>query len=218
MGVLSIDNVSFRYSKDSHLIFDNLNYEFAPGELTALVGPSGTGKSTLLYVLGLMLAPSKGTVRFEGNDISSMTDYERSTFRSGQIGFVFQESELDAFRPIIESVCEPGLYQGKRFHDVEARGRSLLRYVGLEDHMDKKPNQISGGQGQRAAIARSVINDPAIILADEPTGNLDRDNADIILRLLANQADQGKTVIIATHDPFVKDACTSVFDVSKGGQ
>ena len=218
MGVLSIENLSFRYRAGTPLIFADLDHEFTPGELTALVGSSGTGKSTLLYVLGLMLTPTSGRVRFDGQDMSSRSDYERSSFRSQQIGFVFQESELDGFRPILDSVCEPALYQGQRFTEVEARGRDLLAYVGLEDHMDKKPHQISGGQGQRVAIARSVMNDPSIILADEPTGNLDRDNAEIILRLLTTEAQRGKTVIIATHDPFVKDACTEVFDVSRGGQ
>lgn len=212
---LSVNNLSFRYAKTDRDVFSGLAHEFRPAALTALTGPSGCGKSTLLYVLGLMLGPTAGKVMFRNKPMSDLSDFERSHFRANNIGFVFQNSELDPFATILDSVLEPGLYAGRPYVQLRKRGQELLQQVGLSEFADQRPTQISGGQGQRAAMARSLINDPAIILADEPTGNLDRDNAKIILGLLRSAADAGRTVVVATHDPFVKDACDDVYDLRK---
>lgn len=162
-----------------------------------------------------MLRPTAGRVSFAEKSISTLSDYARSQFRATNIGFVFQDSELDPFATILDSVLEPGLYAGRPYAQLRTRGQELLEQEGLSEFANQRPTQISGGQGQRAAMARSLINDPAIILADEPTGNLDRDNATIILELLRNAALAGRTVVVATHDPFVKDACDDVYDVGK---
>ncbi|WP_460997668.1 ABC transporter ATP-binding protein [Trueperella pyogenes] len=212
---LRVDDLSFRYTKTNTDVFTGLTYSFHPGAITALTGPSGCGKSTLLYVLGLMLRPTVGRVSFAEKSISTLSDYARSQFRATNIGFVFQDSELDPFATILDSVLEPGLYAGRPYAQLRTRGQELLEQVGLSEFANQRPTQISGGQGQRAAMARSLINDPAIILADEPTGNLDRDNATIILELLHNAALAGRTVVVATHDPFVKDVCDDVYDVGK---
>ncbi|MBB3025414.1 ABC transporter ATP-binding protein [Trueperella pyogenes] len=212
---LRVDDLSFRYTKTNTDVFTGLTYSFHLGAITALTGPSGCGKSTLLYVLGLMLRPTAGRVSFAEESISTLSDYARSQFRATNIGFVFQDSELDPFATILDSVLEPGLYAGRPYAQLRTRGQELLEQVGLSEFANQRPTQISGGQGQRAAMARSLINDPAIILADEPTGNLDRDNATIILELLRNAALAGRTVVVATHDPFVKDACDDVYDVGK---
>lgn len=213
---LRIDELAFRYQPRLPEVFSDLSHEFPAGKLTALTGPSGCGKSTLLYVLGLMLSPTAGRVSYDGKVLSDLDDFQRSEFRARDIGFIFQDSELDSFRPIVESVIEPGLYAGKKAKQLRSVGLQLLAHVGLGDQAEKKPTHISGGQGQRAAVARALINDPAIILADEPTGNLDRDNAAIVLGLLQTAASEGRTVVVATHDPFVKDACECVVDIAKG--
>ncbi|MDO5726788.1 MAG: ABC transporter ATP-binding protein [Bowdeniella nasicola] len=212
---LRIDELTFRYKTGLPEIFSHLSYEFPAGKLTALTGPSGCGKSTLLYVLGLMLSPTAGRVSYNDKSLSELDDCQRSAFRAREIGFIFQDSELDAFRPILESVIEPGLYAGLKATKLRRIGLQLLTHVGLGDQAEQKPTHISGGQGQRAAVARALINDPAIILADEPTGNLDRDNAAIVLDLLQTAASEGRTVVVATHDPFVKDACDCVIDIAE---
>lgn len=214
MDTLRANNVSFAYGKGPSVL-EGLSYDFHPGALTALTGPSGCGKSTFLYILGLMLQPRSGAVCVGERDVSGLSDFQRSTFRARNIGFVFQDSELDDFSPILDSVVEPGLYVGNTYRQLVERGTELLAKVGLSGFEGKRPTKISGGQGQRAAMARALINSPAIILADEPTGNLDRGNAQTILSLLQEEARAGRTVV-ATHDPFVIEACDYVLDVSAG--
>lgn len=216
MDTLRAANVSFAYAKNAPNVLDGLSYEFSPAALTALTGPSGCGKSTFLYILGLMLQPRSGLVSFGDRDVSGLSNFQRSAFRARNIGFVFQDSELDDFSPILDSVVEPGLYVGATYRELVGRGKDLLAKVGLSGFEDKRPTKISGGQGQRAAVARALVNSPAIILADEPTGNLDRGNAKIILSLLQEAAQAGRTVVVATHDPFVIESCDYVLDVSVG--
>lgn len=215
MDTLRANNVSFAYGKGPSVL-EGLSYDFHPGALTALTGPSGCGKSTFLYILGLMLQPRSGAVCVGERDVSGLSDFQRSTFRARNVGFVFQDSELDDFSPILDSVVEPGLYVGNTYRQLVERGTELLAKVGLSGFEGKRPTKISGGQGQRAAMARALINSPAIILADEPTGNLDRGNAQTILSLLQEEARAGRTVVVATHAPFVIEACDYVLDVSAG--
>lgn len=196
--------MSFAYRKGGEELFDGLTHAFTPGAVTALTGPSGRGKSTLLYVLGLLLTPSAGEVLLDGEPISGAADAVRATVRAERVGFVFQDSELDPSRKVIDSVLEPAMYAGFSRGDRVARARQLLERFGLAGRADHRPGQVSGGQAQRLAVCRALLNEPDIVLADEPTGNLDRGNAQLVLEALVGAArEQGSTVVIATHDPFV---------------
>ena len=209
--VLRAEGLGFRYRAGDEELFDGLSHDFAPGEVTALTGPSGRGKSTLLYLLGLLLTPSRGQVSVLGTPASGVSDAARAELRANSIGFVFQDSELDPSRRVIDSVIEPALYAGGHRAQALPKATALLEQFGLDHRADHRPGQISGGQAQRVAICRALVNDPAIVLADEPTGNLDRDNAALVLDALRHAADQqGCTVVIATHDPFVVDRVDQV--------
>lgn len=204
MSVLSIRNLAFRYSKESEELFNGLSYEFTPGKVTALTGPSGRGKSTLLYILGLMLTPSRGEVLLGQRPQSNEPDAVRSRVRATELGFVFQDSALDPSRTIIDSVIEPTLYAGVDRKLALQRAQQLLEQLGVAARSDHKPGQISGGQAQRVAVARALINNPKVVLADEPTGNLDPANATGVLDVLTQDAGtQQRTLVIATHDPYV---------------
>lgn len=185
--------------------FDGFCHTFASGSVTALTGESGRGKSTLLYVLGLMLRPTAGEVLLGGQAVSRRSDAARSALRAQQFGFVFQDAVLDPSRSVLEAVIEPSIYSGTPRPVATARARELLHRFGLAHRADHRPGEISGGQAQRVAIARAMSARPAVVLADEPTGNLDRGNATTVLDVLRTAAQDGASVIIATHDPFVID-------------
>lgn len=202
-GVLAVRDLRFRYRAGGDELFDGLTHTFTPGAVTVLTGPSGRGKSTLLYVLGLMLTPSSGSVRLGAVDASGLSDAARSALRATQIGFVFRDSELDPARTIVDSVIEPGLYASLDVRALRPRARELLERFGLGHRADHRPGQISGGQAQRVAVCRALVNTPRILLADEPTGNLDPENATRVIDALADAATQGRTVLIASHDPSV---------------
>lgn len=209
-GVLAVRDLRFRYSGGGDELFDGLTHTFTPGAVTVLTGPSGRGKSTLLYVLGLMLTPSSGSVRLGAVDASGLSDAARSALRATRIGFIFQDSELDPARTIVDSVIEPGLYAGHDVRALRTRARELLERFGLGHRADHRPGQISGGQAQRVAVCRALVNTPRILLADEPTGNLDPENATRVIDALADAATQGRTVLIASHDPTVVERADEV--------
>lgn len=214
--MLAVSDLSFAYAKGAEELFGGLTHAFTPGKVTALTGPSGRGKSTLLYVLGLMLTPARGQVLLEGEEVSSAADAVRSRVRAHRIGFVFQDSALDPARTVLDSVVEPALYAGWRLGAARDRGRVLLDQLGVAARADHRPGEISGGQAQRVAVCRALVTDPLVVLADEPTGNLDRDNATGVLTALSaaagatSTAGQTRTVVIATHDPFVIDHADEV--------
>lgn len=203
MTTLSVKDLRFAYAKGRMELFNGLTHQFTPGAVTALTGPSGRGKSTLLYVLGLMLTPSSGSVSIDDEVASTLPDQRRAQLRATRIGFVFQDAELDPSRIILDSVVEPGLYAGADREELRTLARALLNQFGLADRADHRPGQISGGQAQRVAICRALVNSPDIVLADEPTGNLDPDNSALVLDALAEAAEEGRTVVVATHDPTV---------------
>lgn len=210
VGVLAVEGLRFRYGRTGTELFDGLTHAFTPGVVTALTGPSGRGKSTLLYVLGLLLTPTAGHVRLGDVQVSALRDRERSHLRATRFGFVFQDSELDPARTVLAAVAEPGLYAGGTRAELEVSARDLLARFGLADRADHRPGQISGGQAQRVALCRALVNRPAVVLADEPTGNLDPSNAALVIDALHEAARDGRTVVVATHDPTVVTAADEV--------
>lgn len=200
---ISIHDLEFRYGANAEPLYGGLTHEFEEGVVTAISGPSGRGKSTLLYILGLLLAPTSGHVDVDGIHASNLSDVERSAIRAHSIGFVFQDSELDWTRSIEVNVMEPGIYAGHSPAELKDKAHLLLNEFGITHRKRHKPGQISGGQAQRVALCRALINDPRVVLADEPTGNLDEAASLIVTDALTRVARSGCTVIIATHDPRV---------------
>ncbi|MDO8122564.1 ATP-binding cassette domain-containing protein [Isoptericola sp. b490] len=207
---LAVSDIGFSYRRGGEELFGGLSHEFATASVTAVTGPSGRGKSTLLYVLGLMLTPRRGTVMIDGRPVSLMSDASRSGIRANGIGFVFQDAVLDPARTVLDCVTEPGVYNGRGRGATRHHARQLLADLDVGLRADHRPGEISGGQAQRVAIARALVNDPSIVLADEPTGNLDHGNATTVLATLSAAAKAGRTVVIATHDPFVLESVDHV--------
>jgi putative ABC transport system ATP-binding protein len=178
-----------------------LNLSFEEGDFVALMGPSGSGKSTLLNVLGCLDRPTRGDYLLAGQNVAHMEDDDLSEVRSKYLGFIFQSYNLLPPYTVVENIEVPLLYMGSRLN-AETRERCirLAEMVGLGDRLDHRPNQLSGGQQQRVAIARSLVNDPQVILADEPTGNLDSRTSDEIMEMLTQLNRGGKTIIMVTHE------------------
>lgn len=177
--------------------------------MTALTGASGRGKSTLLYLLGLMLSPSAGSVLVDGVTASGGGDAARARLRAHRFGFVFQDAALDNSRTVLDNVTEVALYRGQERSALEPAARELLERFGVDVPPERKPGQVSGGQAQRIAMCRALLCNPGIVLADEPTGNLDPVTARLVVNALREHANIGATVVIVTHTPEVAEACDS---------
>ena len=199
--VISINNISKVYEGPPPVkALDGVSLNVKEGDLVAIVGQSGSGKSTLLNMIGLLDSVSDGSIEIEGKDISDLTDNELSKFRGEKIGFIFQSFFLLPGLTAQENVAEGLLYQGiSRSERLEKAGE-VLEQVGLGDRLSHLPKELSGGQQQRVAIARALVQDPAFVLADEPTGNLDKESGINILNILKELNNQGKTVIMITHN------------------
>jgi putative ABC transport system ATP-binding protein len=178
----------------------SVTFNIEPGEFLSIIGPSGSGKTTLLDILGCLARPTSGVYQFEGRDTGAMTDEELAMLRNRKIGFVFQTFHLLPRSTALENVALPLFYAKIKKQEREDRALKMLAAVGLGDRVHHQPNQLSGGQQQRVAIARALINHPAMILADEPTGNLDTKSGREILGLLEDLNRQGHTIILVTHD------------------
>ena len=202
MSIVAIENLSKVYKLGSVELFAlrKLNLNIEQGQYIAIMGPSGSGKSTLLNLLGCLDTPTAGTYELGGEDVSKLDDDQLSTIRGLRIGFIFQSYNLIAQLNVIENIEVPMYYQGVNEKISEQRARKLAQMVGLGDRIKHRPFELSGGQQQRVAIARALANDPVIILADEPTGNLDSKSGAEILSILDDLHSQGKTLIVVTHD------------------
>lgn len=181
-------------------VLKGIDLDIERGEYVALMGPSGSGKSTLMNLLGCLDTPTSGSYHLNGNDVSNMTDDELAEIRNKEIGFVFQTFNLLPRTTALENVALPMVYAGVSKSDRTIRAEEVLDQVGLGDRMDHRPNQLSGGQRQRVAVGRALVNRPSIILADEPTGNLDSKTSIEIMNLFEEIHRNGNTVIIVTHE------------------
>jgi putative ABC transport system ATP-binding protein len=193
-----------------------VSLEVALGEYVAIMGPSGSGKSTLMHILGCLDVPTAGSYDLAGQDVSTMSETALATVRNRQIGFVFQQFNLLASLPAWRNVELPLCYSGIGRAERKARAVSALERVGLGDRVDHRPGELSGGQQQRVAVARALVTDPALILADEPTGNLDSHSSADVLALFAELHQQGRTIVLITHEPDVAASAQRIVRILDG--
>jgi putative ABC transport system ATP-binding protein len=208
---------TFRRGKEAIVVLDGLDLEIPEGAFEALMGPSGSGKSTLLNLIAGLDRPTSGRAVVAGSDLSEMSDGELAKFRSRHVGFIFQAYNLIPVLTALENVELPLLLHKLSGSERRKRAQTALRVVGLEERMHHRPNQLSGGQEQRVAIARAIVNDPTLLICDEPTGDLDRKAADEIMTLLERlNKEFNKTILMVTHDPQVAERATITRKLDKG--
>ncbi len=217
--MIEIDNLTKVYQLGDTEVraLDGVSLKIDKGEMLAIMGPSGSGKSTLMAILGCLDVPTEGTYRLDGENVEKMSDNQLADIRNRKIGFVFQQFMLLARTTALDNVMLPLTYGGLRGKARKEKAQDSLRLVGLGDRMHHRPNELSGGQQQRVAIARGLVNSPAILLADEPTGALDsKTGAEIIGLFQHLHNDFGQTVIYVTHDPFIARHTNRVIRLSDG--
>ena len=195
---------------------DGLDFTINKGEFVAIVGPSGSGKSTLMNILGCLDTPTSGEYILNGKDVSKMSDSELADIRNKEIGFVFQTFNLMPRTTALDNVALPMVYAGVKKEKRHERAKEVLSLVGLEDRMLHKPNELSGGQRQRVAVARALVNNPSIILADEPTGNLDSKTSYEIMNLFDEIYSKGNTVILVTHEEDIANYAKRIIRLKDG--
>ena len=219
MPMIRCENLFKVYSSDTAetVALAGVSLDIASGEYVAIMGPSGSGKSTLMHILGALDTPTSGGYWFEGQDVSELSDDELADIRRTRIGFVFQSFNLLPRSTVIRNAVLPLVYSGVARQERQARAEQALRMAGLEEsHWSHLSNQLSGGQIQRVAIARALINDPALILADEPTGNLDTKTGEVILGAFGRLHAEGHTIVLITHESSVADHAQRTIRVQDG--
>ena len=208
---------SFQMAGLELTVLNGINLTIARGEMLAIVGASGAGKSTLLHILGTLDRPTSGTVLFEGQDLFQLSDQKQAEFRNRRIGFVFQFHHLLPEFTALENVCLPAYIQNRSAGDAQAEATSLLKDVGLEHRMNHKPGELSGGEQQRVAVARALIQQPNLVLADEPTGNLDTHTGDALFTLMRRlNRSRGITFVIVTHNEKLSAQADRIIHMEDG--
>lgn len=197
-------------------VLSHVYFKIEEGEFVMLYGESGSGKTTLLNIIGLLDPCTSGQILLNGKNITKLSLDEQASLRNQTFGYVFQSYYLISELNVIENICLPAGYAGKKKKEMVRRAENLLQEVGLTDKKKFRPSQLSGGEKQRVAIARALMNDPDIILADEPTGNLDSVNSEKIMKLLKKRHLQGKTILMVTHDPEMEKYATRKIDMVDG--
>jgi len=219
MTLLKMSGVTKEYKLGKTVVraLRGLDMEIRSGEIVAIMGPSGSGKSTLMHILGALDTPTGGTATIDGADLAGLRESDLVTLRGQKVGFVFQTFNLIQTLSALQNVELPMIFQGVPRLERARRARQLLETVGLGDRVKHKPNELSGGERQRVAVARALANDPEIILADEPTGNLDTESGKAILDLIKSLSERdGKTVILVTHDPEAAEIADRVIRLRDG--
>lgn len=216
--VIELTDIIKNYVSDEVVtpVLHGITLRVNKGEFIAITGPSGSGKSTLLNIIGLLDTATSGRYILNETDVTKLTEDEQAYIRNKEIGFVFQQFNLLKRITVLENVILPAIYMGISKKAREEKAKELLTKVGLGDHFYKRPNQLSGGQQQRVAIARSLMNDPAIILADEPTGNLDTKSGNEIMGIMKDLNKQGNTVVMITHEADIAKQAKRIVTVRDG--
>lgn len=216
--MINLENITKSYQMGNQVVhaLRGINLTIEEGEMVAIMGPSGSGKSTLMNIIGCLDIPTDGTYTLDGIDVSNMTDDEQARIRNKRIGFVFQRFNLLARTPALKQVSLPLMYAGFNRAERTKRAEEALQSVGLGDRIDHRPDELSGGQQQRVAIARALAAEPKIILADEPTGALDTQSGDEIMKIFESLYERGITVVAVTHDPEVAVRCRRVIMIRDG--
>ncbi len=206
----------YRMGDDQMAAVSGISFAVEPGEMVAVVGTSGSGKTTLLNLLGCLDTCTGGAYTLGGRDVAALSDAERSALRNIEIGFVFQSFQLLPRADALHNVALPLVYRGVPPPERQARARAALEHVGLGHRMTHRPNQLSGGQRQRVAIARAIVGQPSVLLADEPTGNLDSATGRAILAIFRALHEDGHTIVIVTHSPAIAAACPRAIQLHDG--
>ena len=213
--MISINHLSMVYPPDVTAL-DDISLEIKPGQFIALQGPSGSGKTTLLNTLSGLVRPTSGNVEIHGTDLYQINDAERSTFRANTIGMIFQNFHLLPYLNVLENICLPSLAKDNKSESYISKAKQLIEQLELSHRVQHHPAKLSAGECQRVAFARAIISEPKILLADEPTGNLDNKNTAIILKQLRQYADQGNTVIMVTHADTDAQQADRIINISDG--
>ena len=216
--MIEVKNIVKKYQmgKETIIALNNVSLNIEDGEFLAIIGPSGSGKSTMMHIIGGLDTPTSGQILFDGRDISRHKDKEMARFRNEEIGFVFQAFNLENTQTALENVMMPLIFSGMGRSERKKKAMKALEQVELSNLAKHKPSEMSGGQRQRVSIARALVNDPKIIFADEPTGNLDSKTGDNIMKLFHDLNDKGYTFIMVTHNPEEADKAKRVVHIKDG--
>ena len=218
MSIISVEGVTKHYSLGTQTVeaLKGVSFDIKQGEFIAIMGPSGSGKSTLMNIIGCLDSPTHGTYSLNNQEVSTLKGDELAGIRNKEIGFVFQNFHLLARNSALDNVMLPLKYAGAEKTDQIKRAKAVLTEVGLDDRMDHQPSELSGGQQQRVAIARALVNNPSILFADEPTGNLDSQTGHDVMQLFHNLHNQGQTVILITHENEVAAEAQRIIFIKDG--
>lgn len=216
--IIQLQNIKkiYKSEKIRVLALDGINLEIKEGEFLAIMGPSGSGKTTLMNIIGLLDQPTLGRYLLKGKNVSFISEWERAKLRNQEIGFVFQNFNLLPRHSVLENVVLPMIYARVPFKERREKAKKILAEIGLDKRLKHKPSELSGGEKQRVAIARALVNEPSIILADEPTGNLDSKSGKEIMGIFKKLNQKGKTIILVTHEKEIADYANKIIKLFDG--